>query len=58
MDTLDQRDRKRRRVKPKGQLAWAKALVRPKTLKALLTLGPAIAKAFYWIFKIIEVLRN
>lgn len=58
MDTLDQRDRKRRRAKPKGKLAWAKALVRPKTLKALLILGPALAKALYWIFKIIEVFRN
>jgi hypothetical protein len=32
--------------------------MKPKTLKALLILGPAIAKAIYWIFRIIEVFRN
>lgn len=58
MEALDQRDRRRRRAKPKGPVSWAKALMKPKTLKALLILGPAIAKAIYWIFRIIEVFRN
>lgn len=58
MDSSDQHDRKQQRKKTKGRANWAKRLVTPRTAKFLIEAAPKIAKAFYWVFRLVDLFRS
>jgi hypothetical protein len=51
-------DRKRRQVKGKKGKTWAKALVRPGTLKVLIKVGAVLTQMLWVIYKIINFFRE
>lgn len=60
MTTSDRIDRKQRQVKAtkRNGRAWAKLLVRPGTLKFLVSLGLQVTRVVWMICKIIKFLRE
>lgn len=58
MSSSDQHDRKQQRGKTKGRKNWAKSLVNPQTLKFVMKVGPVIARALYWVYRIVELIRS
>jgi hypothetical protein len=58
MSPSDQNDRKQQRGKTRGRKNWANSLVNPQTLKILMKVGPSIARALYWVYRIVELFRS
>lgn len=58
METSDQFDRKRRRMKSRGRQSWAKCLLRPQTLKSLIAVGRLVTRVVWLIYSIVRVFRE
>lgn len=57
METLEPNG-ERGRSKPRTRSAWASALVRPGTVKALLALMPMLIKLISSVIELVKAIRN
>lgn len=51
-------DEERRRLKSKKKLKWAGWMVRPLTLKVVLTTGPMVARALRLVIELVKLFRD
>jgi len=58
METSKNIDRERRRVESRKRWNWAKALIRPRTIKVLIEVGRWLTQVVYIAFAIIKFLRE
>ncbi len=57
MDSSDFNE-ERRRTEPKNRVGWAKALIRPGTLKVLIAVGQLIAVLLRLVLEVIHSFRE
>lgn len=58
METSKDIDRERRRIGSQKRWKWAKALIRPQTIKALVEVGKWVTQVIYVALAIIKFLRE
>jgi hypothetical protein len=52
------RDRERRRFKPKKQRKWVKPLVSPHMLKLIFVIGPGVAKGLQLLIELVKLFKG